>query len=246
MLVGKAFVKAWLDCAKCHSLLWIHGMQRYGDASLLHMLYSPDEGCGFLMDYDLSISSTSVRDRKGTIPLMALELLHKKYWAGTFKRLYHHELEAFIWILPFVFLRYQDKIPQAEELVTKWMTSDYTQCHKEKCSFSTSDRLLEAGTLVQPDFQNEWNLVTFLITWILGEQERRGRAKLYGKPVVNPDMMYVWLEFTQQLRSVGSAFPLQLAYIGELVDELGLEKMLSVEVDDGVSGTLLALPRTYP
>ncbi len=41
-------------------------------------------------------------------PLHGLDLLFKKYWEGRVTRRYHHELEAFIWMLPFVFLAYDN------------------------------------------------------------------------------------------------------------------------------------------
>ena len=70
-------------------------------------MYNVKLHCGVLCDYDLSISQRQPRmpgtDRTGTIPFMAIQLLTDEYWNGSMERLYQHELEAFIWILPFVF-----------------------------------------------------------------------------------------------------------------------------------------------
>ncbi|RDB28009.1 hypothetical protein Hypma_002246 [Hypsizygus marmoreus] len=77
-LVGGAFVNAWLESVKGHYLLWIHGIQS-GDPSLLNMKHCPDVEGGVLVDYDLSIHATSARNRKGTTPFMALELLADRY-----------------------------------------------------------------------------------------------------------------------------------------------------------------------
>ncbi|KJA25232.1 hypothetical protein HYPSUDRAFT_120560, partial [Hypholoma sublateritium FD-334 SS-4] len=46
--------------------------------------------------------------RIGTIPFMALDLLVDRHWKGQSTRYYHHELESFVWMLPFVFLAYEN------------------------------------------------------------------------------------------------------------------------------------------
>ena len=67
-----------------------------------------------LIDYDFSSSlqhpciPQARMNRTGAIPFMAIGLLNDKYWNGSIERLYWHELGAFIWILSFVFLRYQN------------------------------------------------------------------------------------------------------------------------------------------
>src|SRR5271170_3917635 len=84
-------------------------------------------------------------NRMGTIPFMAIELLTNEYWNGSIERLYRHELEAFIWILPFVFLRYQNGKSQRGTVVDQWMTSNYISCREKKSAFRNVDDLRENG-----------------------------------------------------------------------------------------------------
>ncbi|KJA28917.1 hypothetical protein HYPSUDRAFT_100472, partial [Hypholoma sublateritium FD-334 SS-4] len=89
-----------------HAFLWKHGVE-HGDPSLSNVMYHPIRQCGVLMDFDLAaiqwLPLVPGTDKTGTIPYMALNLLCQEYWNGGVMRYYHHELEAFIWILVFVF-----------------------------------------------------------------------------------------------------------------------------------------------
>ncbi|KAF8881281.1 hypothetical protein CPB84DRAFT_1687298, partial [Gymnopilus junonius] len=88
-----------------HSFLWKNFIE-HGDPSLNNLMYDEETGCGVLTDFDLSLLQWEPRvfgtDRTGTIPFMALHLLQKGYWTGHEERYYHHELESFVWILPYV------------------------------------------------------------------------------------------------------------------------------------------------
>ena len=92
-------------------------------------MYNDNLHCRVLCDYDISISRRHLRvpgmDRTGTILFMAIELLTEEYWNGSIERLYQHELEAFIWILPFVFLRYQNEKSQQGTLVVEKTAGRY-------------------------------------------------------------------------------------------------------------------------
>ncbi|ETW79339.1 hypothetical protein HETIRDRAFT_117850 [Heterobasidion irregulare TC 32-1] len=59
----------------------------------------------FLIDWEpATIFGQSRHDGSchiGTMPFMALALLNEEYWEGKMKRQYHHDLEGFLWILPF-------------------------------------------------------------------------------------------------------------------------------------------------
>ena len=118
----------WLDAVKCmiinqikmlflllmfsvgHHFLWKINIQ-HGDPSLWNIMYNPHKSCGILVDYDLAViegqSQPSGTGRTGTISFMAVDLLIDEYWEGKVDRLYCHELQAFIWVLPFVFLSYK-------------------------------------------------------------------------------------------------------------------------------------------
>lgn len=132
------------------------------------MMYNPRDRRGVLVDYDLSIFQHLPRVprtyRTGTIPFMTIDLLRDKYWDGDAERLFAHELEAFIWILPFVSLRYQDQKAQKNTPVDRWITSDHNACRKAKWSWADAPDLEEAGTKVQDDFRKEWPLARRLLS----------------------------------------------------------------------------------
>ncbi|KAF8808810.1 hypothetical protein BYT27DRAFT_7061442, partial [Phlegmacium glaucopus] len=135
---GIDFVNAWLEVVTCHAFLWKHHVE-HGDPSLGNMMYDPDLKCGVLTDFDLSIfqwePSVIGTDPTGTIPFMAIDLLTEAYWQGLTKRLYRHELEAFIWILPYTFLLYKDGLRLPNKYVDRWRTSDHTTCMGKKLAF---------------------------------------------------------------------------------------------------------------
>ena len=94
---------------------------------------------GMLNDWDLSYDCRSAPDagrvvggeRTGTLPFMALDLLSEEAWNRNLQRLYRHDLEGFIWILPWVFLQFEEKelmIPALEA----WQTGDYVECAEAK------------------------------------------------------------------------------------------------------------------
>src|SRR5271154_7439111 len=133
-------------------------------------MYNPRLQCGVLGDYDLSISRRQLRvpgtDRTGTIPFMARDLLSHEYWNGDIERRYRHELEACIWILPFVFLRYQNGKSQSGTLVDAWMTSDYITCAEKKTHFLLPTKLRQNEQLCQPDYKDHWKLADDLLFWL--------------------------------------------------------------------------------
>jgi len=130
-LIGQHFVKAWLETVKCavdsvpvpvldcfylagHAFLWDHGIA-HGDPSLWNMMYSTEHQCAVLRDYDITtpLDRPRVRgtERTGTATFMALEPLCDDYWDGFMERQYHHELEAFIWVLRFVSFAIKTELP---------------------------------------------------------------------------------------------------------------------------------------
>ncbi len=140
-----------------HAFLWKHGVE-HSDPSLWNVMYHPIRKCGVLTDFDLSIIAWRERvlgtDRTGTIPFMALDLLCKEYWEGKVTRRYHHELEAFIWMLPFVFLGYDNgKLDPKNQFIKDWITSDYLTCMEKKLAFITT-KLAAAHSSVGSAFEN--------------------------------------------------------------------------------------------
>lgn len=128
-------------------------------------MYDPDKKCGVLTDFDLSLLQWEPRilgtDRTGTIPFMALKLLSDQHWNGSIKRYHYHELESFIWILPYVILSYQDGKRQRNKFFHEWETSNYRTCLEKKRTFYIDD-LKDARLTVQRDFEICWPLAYHL------------------------------------------------------------------------------------
>ncbi|KJA25250.1 hypothetical protein HYPSUDRAFT_419894 [Hypholoma sublateritium FD-334 SS-4] len=153
---GKSFVDAWLDAVTCHAFLWKHGVE-HSDPSLWNVMYHPVRECGVLTDFDLSVISWLPRvpgsDRTGTIPFMALDHLHDAYWEGNITRHYHHELEAFIWMLPFVFLAYDGgKYDAKTPFIKDWITSNHITYREMKLAFLMRELCQVAVSSVQSGF----------------------------------------------------------------------------------------------
>ncbi|ETW83210.1 hypothetical protein HETIRDRAFT_439698, partial [Heterobasidion irregulare TC 32-1] len=135
-LGGEEFMKAYLDCVRCHFALWTLGIQ-HSDLSLSNVMIN-DQKRGILNDWDLAtiegISKHDGCDRTGTVPFMALDLLKPSYWEGKIKRQYHHDLEGFLWILPYVCLQYKDGNMVTNPLKS-WNTGHYAICREKKSDF---------------------------------------------------------------------------------------------------------------
>ncbi|KDQ61753.1 hypothetical protein JAAARDRAFT_190479 [Jaapia argillacea MUCL 33604] len=137
-LSGEKFMNAWIQCYRCHFRLWLNGIE-HGDISASNLMVHPATGDGILNDYDLTVLRKKDEDRAitgtertGTIPFMALDLLTKDFFDGKIRRIYRHDNESFIWVLPWIFLR--GKSSQALAL-NKWATSDFAGCRELKFSF---------------------------------------------------------------------------------------------------------------
>ena len=190
-------------------------------------MYDQGLKCGVLIDYDLSISQQQPGTDAGSIPFMAIDLLNDEYWKGEIVRLYRHELEAFLWMLPFVFLRYQDRESQRGTPVDVWMTSDYITCRKEKTDFWSSDRLNENRELCQMDFRGHWPLAEELLLWWnlwlnAAKFSRYMRGETYTD--VGNSIPPLWPLFVARLRLVAKKFSSGLGYMDALIDDLELGK----------------------
>ncbi|OAX42207.1 hypothetical protein K503DRAFT_661385, partial [Rhizopogon vinicolor AM-OR11-026] len=90
-----------------HHILWQKGV-RHRDISPSNLMFyfswdssGRDVAVGILNDYDLSSlkKGPTGRERTGTVPFMAIDLLTKKSLAGEVEHLYRHDAESFIWVL---------------------------------------------------------------------------------------------------------------------------------------------------
>jgi len=99
---------------------------------------------GVLNDYDLSSLANAVgpqgNERTGTVPFMALDLLTEEGQQGKVKHLYRHDLESFMWVFAWIFLRYRQGVPLQENLrpLDEWATSHAIVCGEKKLAFLTN------------------------------------------------------------------------------------------------------------
>ncbi|KAF8195360.1 hypothetical protein BJ912DRAFT_956696 [Pholiota molesta] len=146
---------------------------------------------------------------------MAINLLNDKYWRGEIARVYRHELEAFIWILPFNTCR-------------KWMTSDYEDCARRKFIFLKPSTLPETERLCKPDYIEQWRLAQHLLLWLI-------RVDLMLSTRSEHDDFETaathWPRFVAELKQVAAAIPglkSKIGYVANLVDELELDSILGL------------------
>ncbi|TFY83676.1 hypothetical protein EWM64_g323 [Hericium alpestre] len=175
---GEEFMKAWFQCVRCHYALWQRGVE-HTDPSVGNLMTDPlDNNKGVLNDWDLAITRVNGKkksphsERTGTPPFMALDLLTKAYYDGNMTRLYRHDLEAFIWILPWVFLQY-NKGTRESRVLRGWESADYGTVRDKKTGFLYS--LLKVNLMEQ--FENEWPIARRLLNWVKSEHNRRDEAE---------------------------------------------------------------------
>ena len=154
-------------------------------------MFDPTSKCGVLTDFDLTDMAWLDRvlgsNQTVTIPFMALDLLCDEYWDGKVSRHYYHELEAFLWILPVVFLAWdQGNLNLRTKFVKNWFTSDCDACWKNKQSFLYRT-LADASDLVHGNFKDFASLMRRLCILIKGqynlrlqEQDELPGANAYG------------------------------------------------------------------
>ena len=102
---------------------------------------SKGEVVDVLNDYDLSSMKDipTGRERTGTIPFMALDLIEDEAIEGKVVHLYQHDVESFIWVLTWVSLRY-GKLRSNGRLLVEWLTVDAKRCREKKSDFLGSMR----------------------------------------------------------------------------------------------------------
>ncbi|KAH9478324.1 hypothetical protein JR316_0008777 [Psilocybe cubensis] len=239
---GADFVKAWLETVICHAFLWKNYVE-HGDPSLSNIMYDPDENCGVLSDFDLSLLQWEPRvigtHGTGTVPFMALELLRKKYWEGKIQRFYHHELESFIWILTYVILLYDRGIRKKNEAVDSWRTSDYDMCRMQKRDFYF-DSNQKLANQVQENYKTYWRMARQLLyNLVLCHAEHQGqmmRSSANNAPRLASDNL--WERFNSVLRS--TLPPNSILDQEDLLERLKSQKPSFEPLDETIRHTLQA------
>ncbi|KAI0698179.1 hypothetical protein C8T65DRAFT_14358 [Cerioporus squamosus] len=115
-LPASDFVRCWLEIVHAHRLLWQEGIYHL-DPSLANTMVRMVDGTyrGVLNDWDLSNLREELKhgqlELTGTRVFMAVNLMDTDGGLrdGRVQRLYRHDLEGFVWILPWVFAQFDDE-----------------------------------------------------------------------------------------------------------------------------------------
>ncbi|KAJ7109906.1 hypothetical protein C8R44DRAFT_743248 [Mycena epipterygia] len=162
-----------LEAMKCHYTLWVNKIH-HTDISLDNIMVRRRRTrdnheprlLGVVNDWDLASTPNSAHpllERTGTIPYMHPELLTAAYWDGKVPRLYLHDNTSFIWVMAFLFLRYDNgKIINTPTLpLDDLITNNYEMARMIKNDIKTTIPLLICG----PNAKKEWELVVDLLLW---------------------------------------------------------------------------------
>jgi hypothetical protein len=147
-------------------------------------MYDEKDGIkrGVLNDFDLARLSGSGprptgRDRTGTMPFMALDLLTKEGINGQLERLYRHDAESFAWSLMYIFIRIDHPTGtpvEDKQSLRSWLVTDYEQCQAHKIAFCSNLSKYQSTN----SYKQYWNAATGLITFWIDRHNEADKAKL--------------------------------------------------------------------
>lgn len=248
-LQGKEFLRAFLECVMCrlymsyshllrltsfhyntgHYAIWKHSSIHHSDPSLNNCMYDKQTKAGIAIDWDLAVDAQSPAgnsERTGTLPFMALSLLVNLFAESPIYRLYRYDLEGYIWILPWVFIRCRGGQEHNDEALDTWMTGDAQQCYSNKhvwhMTFMAKYKEYSDEEVRQTEKQNrvvrrleaewvkEYNLVAPLLNWATGIPNRAEGERELDTPEVH------YIRFWDILRTC----PNPPAYLMDLLGEL--------------------------
>ncbi|KAG2032563.1 hypothetical protein BDR03DRAFT_1094849 [Suillus americanus] len=169
-LHGKELFDVWRQCILCHLTLWKEGVY-HRDVSPGNLMWYRKNGklIGVLNDYDLSSLANVVgprgNERTGTVPFMALDLLTAKAQRGEVKHLYRHDLESFMWVFAWIFLRYRQGVllPRGLRPFDEWVILGAVACGKEKLFFLENAFDYQPTDLRTSESDINWSLWKLLV-----------------------------------------------------------------------------------
>jgi len=189
-------------------MLWQLGCE-HGDPSLANLM--ADGHFGVINDWDLSHKTGENHvggERTGTLPFMALDLLEDGALAGKTTRLYRHDLEGLIWILPWVFLQFEDGRLVNVQL-TEWCTGNHVDCRAHKTDLL--DRMSDAEPTAS--WSEEWDVAYTALQWVEKlRDERRSKARenkanRTNEPFQEPPAEDMYPSFLRQLWGSRQLYP---------------------------------------
>ncbi len=142
-------------------------------------MINPTTKHGVLNDWDLSYYEPLSRgkaggERTGTLPFMALDLLSDEAWKGNMQRLYRHDLEGFIWVLPWVFLQFEGS-KRTNCQLAGWETGDFDRCAMAKRGLFS--KLQFGKNIATVEWTAEWEFAVSLLYWLEVEEGLRGQYR---------------------------------------------------------------------
>lgn len=180
--------------------MWSKVGIQHTDPSIANFMYNPETGKGVLIDWDLALfiadinQDTANSERTGTIPFMALDLLATAGVEGDVQRLYRHDLESFIWVLIWVFLRYENGKEIGNKLLDRWLTTKFEDCLDIKTGFLTRISQLYnigGGSKARAGWESEFEIGIAMLDWVkkfVDDRERAARhLKQPGAAVIEQD-----------------------------------------------------------
>ena len=133
-------------------------------------------------------------ERTGTLPFMAIDLLEEEYWDGEVAHLYRHDLEGFIWILPWVFHQFVDSKLQVPKF-SEWR-NDYDTCRKQKNDFISWFTKHDDVVTV---WKAEWRLAYRLLFWLRRRRNARDSAEDLNDAVEEEEPSDTYKDFCNAL-----------------------------------------------
>jgi hypothetical protein len=120
---------------------------------------------GVLTDWDLAtvkeLGEHHGDRRTGTVPFMAIDILCDDFWKGKIPRMYRHELEGHIWVLPWVLFQYHDKKYTPHRLFDSWVNIKVDFVQSVKGNFCSKVGRPVPMYTPRDSWEEQWPLVPY-------------------------------------------------------------------------------------
>ena len=140
-----------------------------------------DKYYGVMNDWDLATVVGESPDTKrgvltGTVPFMAQDELFKLAVKQSDKRIYRYDLEAFVWILLWVCVRYQDTrlLPNPE--LSHWKSFDFGGIASSKQAYIDHEWRERHAVRPTKSWENEWRLTPHIFEWCRSRPQMNSSA----------------------------------------------------------------------
>ncbi|KAL4255910.1 Protein kinase domain-containing protein [Pleurotus pulmonarius] len=153
---------AYKQIVRCHRWVYEEAQILHRDISVKNLMFrrgKDDRIQGVLNDFDLATpvaqldNGPTSKQRTGTWPYLAIELLDPSTWLQPPRHLYRYDLESFFWVL--LTLAVEPGHPDKHNIL-RWSTYNHAQLYDRKMIFLSDDGI--NTTPLQPRFKGlrEW------------------------------------------------------------------------------------------